>query len=134
LSLIETITFSNLDNGSANLFAFENHKNIPFEIKRVYCIMDAGSNPRGFHAHKMLKQVAVCLKGSCRFVLDDGSIKEENVSLNSPANGLVLHEMIWHEMHDFSKDCVLLVFASEMYDESDYIRSYDEFIKVAQHA
>lgn len=133
MSLIETITFSNLDNGSANLFSFENNKNIPFEIKRVYCIMDAGSNPRGFHAHKMLKQVAVCLVGSCRFVLDDGATREE-ITVDTPSLGLCINSMTWREMHDFSKDCVLLVFASEKYDESDYIRSYDEFIKVSQHA
>ena len=61
-------------------------------------------------------------------VLDDGQTREE-VWLDSPTRGLVIEDMVWREIHDFSEDCVLLVLASEHYDESDYIRDYDEFLK-----
>ena len=82
---------------------------------------------RGFHAHKNLRQVAVCVAGSCRFILDDGTKKEE-VVLNSPATGLLIQGIVWREMHDFSSDCVLMVLADKYYDESDYIRKYDDFL------
>jgi UDP-2-acetamido-3-amino-2,3-dideoxy-glucuronate N-acetyltransferase len=75
----------------------------------------------------LTKQVAVCLAGSCRFVLDDGRNKEK-VVLDRPTEGLVIDSVVWREMHDFSDDCVLLVIASEHYEESDYIRDYDALI------
>ena len=111
-----------------NLIALENNKNIPFAIKRVYYIFDTKENVRrGFHAHKKLQQVLVCIKGSCKILLDSG--KEKNITnLNSPAIGLVVENNTWREMYDFSPDCVLLVLASELYDEEDYIRNYDEFL------
>lgn len=118
------------DRGS--LVALEgNKKSIPFEIKRVYYIYGTKKGvARGFHAHKKLKQVAICLSGSCRFVMDNGIDKAE-VNLDSPLQGLLIDTMQWHEMYDFSSDCILLVLASDVYDESDYIRDYDEFVKMA---
>ena len=83
---------------------------------------------RGYHAHKNLKQVAICVAGKCRMVLDDGKNREE-VWLDCPTKGLVIEELVWREMHDFSEDCVLIVLASEHYDESDYIRDYEDFIR-----
>lgn len=124
------IAFQSKGDDRGSLVALESAKNIPFEIKRVYYIFDTKSDVvRGLHAHKDLLQVMVCLKGSCRVVLDDGLITEE-VELNSCDKGLVIEKMVWHEMYDFSADCVLLVLANEYYDESDYIRDYDEFVKV----
>jgi dTDP-4-dehydrorhamnose 3,5-epimerase-like enzyme len=109
------------------LVAIESLKDIPFEIKRVYYIYNLKEDqPRGFHAHRSLKQVVVCLRGSCRFLLDNGKEKLE-VTLDSPGKGLLIKEMIWHEMYDFSEDCILLVLASDYYDERDYIRDYEEF-------
>ncbi|MCS4534143.1 sugar 3,4-ketoisomerase [Neisseria montereyensis] len=111
-----------------SLIALEQDKNIPFIIKRVYYLY--GTKPgisRGFHAHKHLSQVAIAVRGSCRFVLDDGKEKI-NVVLDNPAQGLLIESNIWREMHDFSEDCVLMVLASELYDESDYIRNYDDFL------
>ncbi len=84
--------------------------------------------PRGFHAHRELIQVAVCLKGSCDILMDNGHEKEV-IGLNSPSQGLVIDIMQWHEMSNFSEDCVLLVLASDVYDESDYIRNYDVFLR-----
>lgn len=113
------------------LCAFEAEQDIPFAIKRVYCIYHTEQDvSRGFHAHKSLKQVVLCVAGSCRFLVDNGTIKE-NFLLDSPDKGLAIEGLVWREMHDFSPDCVLIVFASEHFNESDYIRNYDEFSLLA---
>jgi dTDP-4-dehydrorhamnose 3,5-epimerase-like enzyme len=131
VSLIKTISFKPLGDERGSLVALEGNKNVPFDIKRVYYIFGTKEGvSRGFHAHQNLKQVVVCVTGSCRFILDNGSKKEE-VVLDSPSKGLVVDKMIWREMYDFSDDCVLIVLANEHYDESDYIRVYDEFLKTA---
>lgn len=129
--MIYTIDFQVLGDDRGSLVALESGKEIPFEVKRVYYIFDTKKGvARGFHAHKALKQVAVCVRGHCRFILDDGVNKEEIV-LSSPQQGLLIEDMVWHEMHDFSEDCVLMVLASEHYDETDYIRDYDVFLRSA---
>ncbi|HAT4017944.1 TPA: WxcM-like domain-containing protein, partial [Citrobacter freundii] len=112
------------DRGS--LVALEEENNIPFSIKRVYYIFDTKEGVRrGFHAHKELKQVAIAVKGSCRFLLDDGTERIE-VVLDNPAQGLLIESYIWREMYDFSSDCVLMILANSHYDEKDYIRDYDD--------
>ena len=83
---------------------------------------------RGFHAHTKLEQIIIAMDGACRFVLDDGKSREE-VLLNRPDVGLYIGPGMWREMHDFSYGCKLVVLASEYYDEKEYIRSYDEFLK-----
>jgi UDP-2-acetamido-3-amino-2,3-dideoxy-glucuronate N-acetyltransferase len=114
------------------LLTLEALKSVPFEIKRVYCLMDLKKDfPRGFHAHLNLRQLIVCLKGSCRIILDDG-LSREAVILNTYSTGLIIESFMWREMHDFSEDCVLMVLASEHYDETDYIRNYEEFKKRAE--
>lgn len=128
MSLINWIDFPLLGDERGSLVALEAEKTVPFAIERVYYIFGTQQGvARGFHAHKNLQQVAICVTGSCRMVLDDGRISKE-VWLDSPTKGLMISPMVWHEMHDFSEDCVLLVLASEHYDENDYIRDYDEFI------
>lgn len=113
-----------------SLVSLEEEINIPFSIKRVYYIFDTKENVRrGFHAHKELKQVAIAVRGSCAFTLDDGTGRVE-VILDNPAKGLLIESFIWREMHNFSEDCVLMVLADSHYDESDYIRSYDVFLKI----
>ena len=110
------------------LIALEQMANIPFEIKRVYYMFDTVSGVRrGFHAHKCLKQILICVHGSCKSLLDDGTEKQE-VLLDKPNKRLIIESNIWREMFDFSEDAVLMVVASELYDESDYIRNYDDFI------
>lgn len=100
---------------------------LPFAIKRIYYIYDAKTNePRGFHAHKETQQILFCLQGRVKIVLDDGR-KNEEVLLTDPSKGVFLDKMIWHEMHEMEKDTILLVLASEEYDESDYIRNYNKF-------
>lgn len=112
-----------------SLVVLEKGNNLPFELKRVYYIFGSDdSTERGFHAHKELQQIAVALSGSCVMVLDDGEQKVE-FQLNNPTKAVFIDKMIWREMKDFSSDCVLLVAASMKYDENDYIRDYDEFLK-----
>jgi dTDP-4-dehydrorhamnose 3,5-epimerase-like enzyme len=129
MSLINTIKLPVLGDERGGLIALEGNKSVPFEIKRVYYIFNTQKNVvRGFHAHKALKQLAVCVSGNCRFVLDDGKNKKD-IILDSPEKGLLIENMIWREMHDFSDDCVLMVLADSIYDETDYIRKYEEFME-----
>ncbi|MEN8369477.1 sugar 3,4-ketoisomerase [Acinetobacter bereziniae] len=128
MNLVKLIDLPNLGDERGGLVAIESNQSIPFEVKRLYYIFNTTNKPRGFHAHINLKQVAICLKGSCKFILDDGFNKNE-VILNNPTQGLVIEGLVWREMHDFSEDCVLLVLASEHFDESDYIRDYQDFLK-----
>ena len=124
---IEIINFEIKGDERGSLIALEENRNIPFEIKRVYYIFGTKENiRRGLHAHKKLMQVAVCICGSCKMLLDDGTEKK-TVLLNKPNKGLIIYDMIWHEMFDFSTDCLLMVLASGLYDENDYIRNYDFF-------
>lgn len=128
MSLVKLIDLPSFGDERGGLVALESNQSIPFEVKRLYYIFNTADKPRGFHAHINLKQVAICLKGSCRFILDDGQHKEE-VILNSPTQGLIIESLTWREIHGFSEDCVLLVLASEHFSEDDYIRDYQEFIK-----
>ena len=131
MSLVNVINFNSLGDERGGLVVLEGNKDIPFDIKRVYYISGTQHGvSRGFHAHKELVQVAVCVSGKCKIVMDDGESREE-VWLDSTEKGIVIPKMVWHEMHDFSADCVLLVLASNTYDESDYIRNYVEFSKLA---
>lgn len=111
------------------LVALEEYNDIPFEIKRVYYMYDTKEGVhRGFHAHRDLEQIMICIHGSCKIKLDNGREKKI-VSLERPYEGLYVPGNIWREMYDFSSDAVLMVLASKIYDESDYIRDYDEFLR-----
>ena len=131
MSLIKLIDLPSLGDQRGGLVAIESNQSIPFEIKRLYYIFNTNHQARGFHAHLNLKQVAICVKGSCRFVLDNATEKQE-IILDQPTQGLLIEGLIWREMHDFTSDCVLLVLASEHYDESDYIRDYEQFLKTVK--
>ena len=110
------------------LIALEEFVDIPFKIKRVYYMYDTGDGVRrGFHAHKCLQQILICIHGSCKILLDDGKEKQI-VPLEKPYEGLYVPSNMWREMYDFSKDAVLMVLASDFYDEKDYIRDYDQFV------
>ncbi len=111
------------------LVALEEHKDIPFEIKRVYYMYDTTEGVRrGFHAHKSLEQILICIHGSCKILMDNG-VEKKIVPLEKPYEGLYISNNIWREMYDFSEDAVLMVLASDFYTEDDYIRDYDEFLK-----
>lgn len=114
------------------LVALEEFKDIPFQIRRVYYMYDTVDGvTRGSHAHKCLQQILICIHGSCKIRLNDGC-EEQIVLLDKPYDGLYISNNMWREMFDFSPDAVLLVLASEVYDESDYIRDYDEFLKFSK--
>ena len=116
------------------LVAIEAQKNIPFAIKRTYYIFGTRAGVRrGNHAHHALRQLMVCLSGSCKVLLDNGSHREA-VLLDSNTRGLFIDPMIWHEMYDFSSDCVLLVLADGWYDVADYIRDYRAFKAASGYA
>lgn len=126
-------TFQQHGDERGQLVALEELKDIPFQIKRVYYMYDTGKGVRrGFHAHKSLEQILVCIHGSCKILLDDGEEKKV-VYLEKPYEGLYVSNMMWREMFDFSSDAVLMVLASEYYDENDYIRDYDEFLRFVQN-
>ncbi len=111
------------------LVALEENKDIPFSIKRVYYMYDTGEGVRrGFHAHKSLEQILICIHGSCKILMDNGEEKKI-VPLEKPYEGLYISNNIWREMYDFSPDAVLMVLASDYYKEEDYIRNYDEFLE-----
>ena len=129
---IKRVLFQPHGDGRGDLIAIEGNKDISFPIKRVYYIYDVGDGIiRGRHAHKSLEQVLICIHGSCMLKLDDGT---ESVSLlmDKPNEGIYVSNAIWREMYDFSPDAVLLVLASKLYDESDYIRDYDEFLRYVE--
>lgn len=112
-----------------DLVSLEEGKDIPFAIKRIYYLYNTEQDVRrGYHAHKCLQQILICIHGSCKILLDNGHEKKI-VPLEKPYEGVYIANNMWREMFDFSPDAVLLVLASELYDESDYIRNYDDFLK-----
>lgn len=112
------------------LTVIEENNTIPFEIKRVFYIYGTTNGvSRGMHAHYKTRQALIAVKGSCTISLDDTRRKTE-VVLDHPTKALLLEPNDWHEMYDFSPDCVLLVLASHLYDSEDYIRDYTKFIEV----
>lgn len=115
------------DEGYLSFIEGKNH--IPFAIKRIYYIYDVIQNAvRGRHTHRKTKQVLFCLRGSITIILDNGKEKEA-VTLDEPNKGIFLDTMMWHEMVAFKKNTLLLVVASENFEEADYIRSYKEFLQ-----
>jgi len=112
-----------------NLTFIEGNRHVPFEIRRVYYLYDvpAGAE-RGGHAHKRLQQFVIAASGSFTVVLNDGR-KRRKFFLNRPHYGLYIPRMIWRELENFSSGSICVVLASEEYDESDYYREYDNFIR-----
>ena len=117
---------------NGNLTVAENNISLPFGIKRVYYIYDIpAGEERGGHAHKELQQFVIAVSGSFDVIIDDGT-QRKSITLNRPYNGLHIRPGIWRELSNFSSGAVCLVLASEHYNEEDYIRYYDDFIKYRQ--
>lgn len=129
--LVNWHSFQEMGDERGLLTIVESAMNIPFALKRLYYIY--GTKPgvrRGFHAHKKLTQILICISGECKVLLKTPE-QEQEVKMSRPDIGLVVEKMVWHEMFDFSSDCVLLVLASDYYNESDYIREYDEYVELS---
>ena len=116
-----------------DLYAGKIYEQIPFAIKEFYVICNVPDRKivRGMHAHKKREQAIFCLKGSFMLHLDNG-VKKWSVAMNDPARGTPLKKRVWHSMTDFSEDCIILVVADDFEDESDYIRDYEEFLKLVR--
>ena len=113
------------------LVVIEAQEHVPFPIERVYCIIGKAGQPRGFHAHRQLRQMLVCLTGSCRVKVDNGFEQAEWL-LDRPDQGLSIGPMEWREIHDFSEGAVVVCLADARHDEADYIRDYAEFLTLAR--
>jgi len=111
----------------------EARRHVPFDIRRVYYIygLDYFHSIRGLHAHRRLEQALFCINGSVRIDLDDGW-RQASIKLDRPNMGLYLGAELWHKMGGFAHNCILLVLASDYFDESDYIRSYEEFLNLVR--
>jgi acetyltransferase-like isoleucine patch superfamily enzyme/dTDP-4-dehydrorhamnose 3,5-epimerase-like enzyme len=110
----------------------EIQKDVPFEIKRYFLVFDVPSrHVRGEHAHKKLRQFLVCVHGSCNVLVDDG-VNRQEFELDSPGIGVYIPPMVWAVEYKYSPDAVLLVLASDLYDASDYIREYSEFLALLE--
>lgn len=110
--------------------SFIQESNLPFHIKRIYWMKDIPPNQiRGNHAHYKNRQVIIIVEGSCKICIDDTEKKKE-LSLNKDKFGVIIEPNYWHSIYEFSKDCIILVLASEEYEESDYIRDYNKFKEI----
>lgn len=122
-------------NGNSNqghLTPIESSKDIPFDIKRLYYITSVPEGvTRGYHSHRDLEQVLICMKGSV-CIKTSTPFEQEEVLLDSPFKGLYIGPMVWREMSRFSEDSVLVVLASRFYDEKDYIREYEQYEVLAK--
>jgi hypothetical protein len=117
-----------------NLTFIEGRVHVPFDVRRVYYLYDVpGGAERGGHAHKNLHQLLIAMSGSFDVVLDDGRLRKR-FHLNRSYYGLYIGPMIWRELDNFSSGSICLVLASEVYDESDYHRDYDLFLRTARAA
>lgn len=123
------VEFDKHHHDTGNLTVVENDRTVPFAVKRVYYLYDVpGGGNRGSHAHKELSQLIVAASGSFTITLDDGVVKR-TFTLNRPYQGLLIVPGIWRTLEDFSSGAICMVLASHGYDETDYIRDYDEFIE-----
>ena len=121
-----------IKNPKGNLTFIEAGRQVPFDIRRVYYLYDIpGGEERGGHAHRALHQLIIAMSGSFDIRLDDGRAKK-TVHMNRSYYGLYICPMIWREIDNFSSGAVCMALASEFYDEADYYRDYDQFIRDAR--
>lgn len=128
------IELPKISNRRGNVTPVEGCHHIPFDIARVYYLYDVpGGSMRGGHAHKELQQLLVAVMGTFNVVLDDG-LNKKTIRLDRAYYGLYIPSMIWRELENFSSGGICLVLASLAYDESDYYRDYNDFLKVIKQA
>ncbi|MCU4156568.1 FdtA/QdtA family cupin domain-containing protein [Carboxylicivirga sp. A043] len=128
-SYYQLITLPKVTDSRGNLTFMEGNKQVPFEVKRVYYIYDVPENKtRGYHSHYDQHQFLIAINGSFEVVLDTGR-EQCRIIVDNPNIGLHIKPGIWHVMENFSKGCLLLALSSHEYDESDYIRDYNQYLK-----
>lgn len=128
---VALIEIPKIENVLGTIGVIENDT-MPFDMKRVYYLYDIPSSAnRGGHAHKELKQVLIAISGSFDVIINDGATQEK-ITLNKPNVGLLINTNIWRELDNFSSGAVCLVLASAVFDESDYIRDYQQFLDYIQ--
>jgi dTDP-4-dehydrorhamnose 3,5-epimerase-like enzyme len=126
---VRLIEFPIVHDPRGNLSFIEGERTIPFPIQRVYYLYDVpGGAVRGGHAHRNLQQVLIALSGSFDVVLDDG-LERKKFFLNRSWHGLLIPSLVWRELENFSSGAVCLVLASEYFEESEYIRDHDQFLR-----
>ena len=129
---VKIVNFNVISDSRGNMIPIEYPKQLEFPLKRIYYIYDVGKNERrGFHSHNKLEQILIAVSGSIKILVKTPK-EEKVVVLDDPSKGLYIGPMVWREMYDFSDKAVLLVLASHEYDESDYIRNYEEYEKKAR--
>jgi hypothetical protein len=129
---VELIDLERLTDPRGNLTFIEGNRHIPFDVQRVYYLYDVpGGEARGGHAHYNLQQLIIAVAGSFDVVLDNG-YERKTITCNRPFQGILMKSLVWRELNNFSSGAVCLVLASMKYEESDYIRNYEEFISVAR--
>ncbi len=125
----EILELPRINDRSGNITAIQNKEEIPFDIKRIFYLYDIpGGESRGAHSHKECHQFLVAASGSFEVQLDDGKVKK-TIMLNQPFRGLHIPPGIWASEVNFSSGAICLVLASHKYNESDYIRDYEEFLE-----
>ena len=123
------IDFPKITDPRGNLTVAQAHTDVPFAVKRAYWVYDVpGGECRGGHAHKLCKEVLIALSGSFHVTVDNVE-EQKTVLLNHPYQGLLIDTDVWRTLDDFSSGAVCLVLASEPFDEDDYIREYDDFLR-----
>lgn len=128
-----TIQLQKIFDPRGNLTVVQTGQDVPFEVKRVYWVYDVPSGEsRGGHAHKQCKELLVATSGAFHVTLDDGK-QQRTYLLNHPYQGLLIDRNTWRTIDDFSSGAVCLVLTSELFDEGDYIREYNEFIHYVNH-
>lgn len=126
------LRFINHKDPKGSLVAVEAMQDIPFQVNRIYYIYGVSESARrGFHSHRDLEQVLICVHGSVKIQIKTPA-ESEDILLDDPTKALYIGPMLWREMYDFSSDAVLLVLASRYYDESDYIRDYNVYEREAR--
>ncbi|RZJ29956.1 MAG: WxcM-like domain-containing protein [Flavobacterium sp.] len=124
---IEIIDLPKIEDYRGNIAVIEKNT-VPFDVKRVYYLYDIPSTARrGGHAHKDQIELLVSLSGSFDVILKDGK-QTQTVTLNKPDKGLIIHKNMWRELENFSSGAVCLVLASDVFEESDYIRDFDDYL------
>lgn len=128
------IKFNHKETHAGSLVFFEAHREIPFDIKRIYYLYGVETEQkRGLHAHKELLQVFIPIHGSCTVMLTDGTERMET-RLDNPSEGLFVRKGLWREIYDFSPEAVMMVLASDYYDEQDYIRNYSDYLNYVKRS